>query len=72
LTARALSRDPSLRLPGALLLGMRMGWRPTRNAEISITVDNLADRHILEAYSQGPTVAIPIRRTYFVKWTHKF
>ena len=32
----------------------------------------LYDRRVLECYSEGPTPAIPLRRTFALKWTQRF
>jgi outer membrane receptor protein involved in Fe transport len=58
--------------PGTFLVGARLAWHPTRWGELSFSVDNLTDRKVLEAYSQMPNVAIPIRRTFVLKWTQRF
>jgi iron complex outermembrane recepter protein len=72
LMARARSRDLGMDLPGALLLDARLGWRATRSGELSISVQNLTDRRLLETYSENPFVSIPIRRTFVIKWTQRF
>jgi len=72
LTAKGRSRDVRYALPGAFLLGARLGWRPTRSGELSFSVDNLTDRQVLEAYSMAPNIAIPIRRTFVLRWTQRF
>jgi outer membrane receptor protein involved in Fe transport len=72
LMARARSRDGNYALPGAFLLGARLAWRPTRSGELSFSVDNLTNRRVLEAYAERPNIAIPIRRTYMLRWTQRF
>jgi len=72
LTVRARSRDTGFNLPGALLVDARLGWRPFRTSEVSIAVENLTDRRMLESLPEGPTVAIPIRRGFTLKWTQRF
>jgi iron complex outermembrane receptor protein len=72
LNAKARSRDGYFDLPGAFLVGARLGWRPTRSGELSLSVDNLTDRKVLEALAQAPNIAIPIRRTYLLTWTQRF
>jgi iron complex outermembrane receptor protein len=71
-TVRARSRDTGFNLPGALLVDARLGWRPFRTSEVSIAVENLTDRRLLESLPEGPMVAIPIRRGFTLKWTQKF
>jgi iron complex outermembrane receptor protein len=72
LTARVRSRDTGWNTPGVLLMDARLGWRPFRNSELSVAVENLADRRFVECFSEGPTVAIPMRRTFTVKFTKSF
>jgi outer membrane receptor protein involved in Fe transport len=72
LTAKARSRDVTYALPGAFLVGARLAWRATRSGELSFCVDNLTDRRVLEAYSEAPNIAIPIRRTFLLSWTQRF
>jgi iron complex outermembrane receptor protein len=73
LTARARSRDDVLYdIPGVLLLDARLAWRPWRTGEFSLAVKNLTGREVMEGYPELSTVAIPIRRTYVLKWTQRF
>jgi len=72
LTAKARSRDEIHALPGAFLIGARLGWRPTHSGELSFSVDNLTDRRVLEAYAVTPGISLPIRRTFVLKWTQRF
>jgi len=72
LMARVRSRDTNWDLPGAFLLDARIGWRPIRSGEFSLSVQNLADRRLLETYAESPFLSIPIRRTFVVKWTQRF
>lgn len=72
LMARARSRNMPFNLPGALLADARLGWRPRRDVEFSVSVQNLTGRTVLETYSEGPFAAIPLRRTFVCKWTQKF
>jgi len=73
LTARARTRyDVLYHLPGVLLLDARLAWRPWRSGEFSLAVKNLAGREVMEGYGDLSTVAIPIRRTYVLKWTQRF
>ena len=70
--ARARSREVNFGLPGAFLVDARLGWRPTRNMEWSFSLNNLTDRRIVEASSEAATPAIPVRRTFLLKWTQRF
>jgi iron complex outermembrane receptor protein len=71
LMAKARSRETHHSLPGAFLIDARLGWRPTRSGEMSFSVENLTNRKVMEAYSEEPNVAIPIRRTFVIKWTQR-
>jgi hypothetical protein len=60
-------------LPGAILMDARLAWRPTRNGEVSVTVQDLANRRVLECYPEiGGTPATPVRRTYILRRTQRF
>jgi hypothetical protein len=72
LMARARSHDSSLNLPGVVLMDARLAWRPTRSGEISFTVQDLANRQVLESYPEVATPAIPVRRTFILRWTQRF
>jgi iron complex outermembrane receptor protein len=72
LMARARSHDTSLNLPAVLLLDARVAWRPTRSGELSLTVKDLANRQVLECYPEVTTLAIPLRRTFIIRWTQRF
>jgi iron complex outermembrane recepter protein len=69
--ARFRSRDANYNLPGAFLVNSRLGWRPTRSGELSVSVQNLTDRRVLECYAEGSELAIPIRRTFVIRWTQR-
>ncbi|MBZ5727577.1 MAG: TonB-dependent receptor plug domain-containing protein [Acidobacteriia bacterium] len=71
LMARARSRDLNFNLPGVLLLDARLSWRPSRAAEVSVSVENLANRSVLECYPEIATPAIPLRRMFVIKWTQR-
>jgi iron complex outermembrane receptor protein len=73
LTARARSRDEDLyHIPGVMLLDARLAWRPWHTGEFSLTVKNLTGREVMEGFPELETVAIPIRRTFVIKWTQRF
>ena len=72
LMARARSREVKWGLPGAFLVDARLSWRPTRNMEWSFNLNNLTDRRVVEASSEAATPAIPIRRTFLLKWSQRF
>jgi iron complex outermembrane receptor protein len=73
LTARARSRDEDLyHIPGVLLLDARLAWHPWRTGEFSLTVKNLTGREVMEGFPELETLAIPIRRTFVMKWTQRF
>ena len=70
--ARGRSHDRTWDLPGTMLFDARLGWRPTRSGELSLSARNLANRMVLDCYSEGLLPAIPLRRTFLVKWTQRF
>ena len=73
LTARARSKDEALyRIPGMFLMDARLAWRPWRTGELSITAKNLTGREVMDGFPELQTVAIPIRRTFVLKWTQRF
>ncbi len=72
LMGRARSRNKGYELPGAVLADARVSWRFTRSGELSFSLQNLTNRQVVESYSEPPYAAIPLRRTFVVKWTHKF
>jgi iron complex outermembrane receptor protein len=72
LMARARSRNVAFNLPGVLLADARLGWRPARETEFSLSIQNLTGRTVVETFSEGPFVAIPLRRTFVFKWTQRF
>jgi hypothetical protein len=55
-----------------LLFDARLAWRPWRTGEFSLAVKNLTGREVMEGYPELSTVAIPIRRTFVLKWTQRF
>jgi iron complex outermembrane receptor protein len=69
---RARSHERNCGLPGAFLVDARLGWRPSRNSEWSIALNNITNRRILEASSEAATPTLPIRRTFLVKWSRRF
>jgi iron complex outermembrane receptor protein len=72
-TARARSRDNVLyTLPGVLLVDARLAWRPWRGGEWSVTAKNLTGRTVMEGIPELANVAIPLRRTWVMKWTQRF
>jgi iron complex outermembrane receptor protein len=70
--ARARSREVNWGLPGAFLVDVRVGWRPSRNMEWNFCLNNVTDRRVVEASSEAATPAIPMRRLFMVKWTQRF
>jgi iron complex outermembrane receptor protein len=67
LMMRAHSRDTTLNLPAAVLLDARLAWRPTRSGELSLTVNDLTNREVLDCcepekqtrLAVGHTVTLP-------------
>ena len=72
LMARARSRNLAFQLPGVLLADARLSWRPAHGTELSVSVQNVTDRTVVETSSEAPFVALPLRRTFVVKWTQMF
>jgi len=72
LMAKVRSHDLAFGVPGALLFDARIGWRPTNSGEFSLALQNITDRKILQSYPEVYTPAIPIRRTFVIKWTQRF
>lgn len=72
LMAKVRSHDLAFGVPGALLFDVRIGWRPTSSGEFSLALQNITDRRILESYPEVYTPAIPIRRTFVIRWTQRF
>ena len=70
--ARYRSREATFQAPGVLLVDARLAYRPARSGELSLSVKNLTDRRVLETYSEFCFPAIPVRRTFVVKWTQRF
>jgi iron complex outermembrane recepter protein len=68
---RARSRDQNYPLPGVFLVDARLGWRLSRSGELSFSVSDLTNRQVLETYPEGPIPAIPLRRTFLIKWTQR-
>ncbi len=72
LMGKAQSRDRAFGLPGGLLLDARLAWRPAGWGELSLAVQDLTDRNVVESYSEVNALSIPIRRTVVLKWTQRF
>jgi iron complex outermembrane receptor protein len=72
LMARVRGRDHNFDLPGVLLFDARLAWQATRGTEISVTVHNLTNRHVLEAFAEGGVPSIPVRRTVLFQWVQRF
>jgi iron complex outermembrane receptor protein len=72
LMARARSHDDAMNLPGVVLIDARLAWRLTRSGEVSATVQDLANRQVLESYGELATMSIPVRRTFIFRWTQRF
>ena len=71
LTARARSRNEVWGLPGVALLDARLGWRPSRDTELSFSMQNVTGREVVET-GETPFVSIPTRRTFLVRWVQRF
>jgi iron complex outermembrane recepter protein len=71
-SARARSRDRGFGTAGALFLDARISWRPIRSGEISVAVENLANRQVVEIYPEILFCSIPTRRLFSIRWTERF
>jgi hypothetical protein len=72
LMARAPSHDDALDLPGVVPIDARLASRPTRCGEVSFTVQDFANRQVLECYPELATPASSVRRTFFFRWMQRF
>jgi len=72
LMARTRSRDLAYGLPGAAFFDARLAWRPHHAGEVSVFVENIADRRAVEVYAETGYRSIPTRRTFVMKWTGRF
>jgi len=72
LMARARSRDTAFALPGVFLMDLRLAWLSSKSGELSLAVQDLTGRKVLETYSEGPFVAIPTERSFVVRWSQRF
>jgi len=72
-TLRPRSGDEQLfHLPATLFVDARLGWRPTRSGELSLTVRNLTGRNVLAGIPELTVAALPLRRTVILQWTQRF
>ncbi len=72
LMLRGRSRERNTGLAGGVFVDARFGWRPVRSGELSMAIQNLNDRRVLDYYPEAANPAIPLRRTFVVKWTQRF
>jgi iron complex outermembrane receptor protein len=72
LMAKARSRDPIYGTAGGLLVDARIGWRPWRSGELSFSAKDLTNRPVVESYGELLLPAIPLRRTFEIKFTQRF
>ncbi|HEV3333464.1 MAG TPA: TonB-dependent receptor plug domain-containing protein [Bryobacteraceae bacterium] len=72
LMARARSRDATFALPGAFLMDARLAWLCGKSSELSLAVQDLTGRRVLETYSEGPFAAIPTARSFVIRWSQRF
>jgi iron complex outermembrane receptor protein len=63
---------PGLAIPGYTRLDLRLGWRPWRGADISVSGQNLLQDHHLEYLADGEYVATEARRALVVRCTWSF
>ena len=60
---------PAPAIPSYTQLSARLGWRASRQLELSLTGSNLLDDHVEFG---GPTVRAVFGRSYFAKATWSF
>lgn len=66
-----VTEPPAPAVPGYTRLDLRLGWRPRRGVELSLTAQNLADdRH--DEYSALETVAAEVPRALFGRLELRF
>jgi iron complex outermembrane receptor protein len=61
---RHVSALPNPVIPAYTAVDMRLGWRPTRNTELSVTVQNLFDPGHVEFGT--PATASEVERSAFL------
>jgi iron complex outermembrane receptor protein len=71
LMARARSGNQAFNLPDAILADVRVSWKASSSTELSFSMKNLTNRHVLESYPEGASLAIPTRRTFVVNWIYR-
>ena len=63
------SHDDALDLRGVVPIDARLAWRSTRRGGVSVSVQYLANRQVLERNPEIATPPIPVSRTL---WTQRF
>jgi iron complex outermembrane receptor protein len=72
LMLRGRSGERNTGLAAGVFFDARLGWRPNRFSELSAAAQNLGNRQVLDYYPEAAYAAIPLRRTFIVKWTQRF
>ncbi len=72
LMGRARTSNSGYDVPGSVIFDARLGYHPWRNSELSFDMQDVLDRHVLDTYTEAPFVAIPLRRTFVVRWRQSF
>ena len=72
-TARYVDSLPAIAIPSYLTVDARLGWRPSRNLELALVGQNLADnRHAEFSPSFIATQRTQIERSFYAKVTWHF
>jgi iron complex outermembrane receptor protein len=72
LALRTIAELPNPRVPGYTALDMRIGWRPSKNLEISLTGSNLLDSRHAEFNSSPGLAPSELNRSFYLGATWKF
>lgn len=72
LMARGRTEDPAYGVPGDVMLDARIAYHPSRRSELSLSVQDLLNRQVIEGYPEGSFVVIPQRRTCVLRWRQDF
>ena len=70
-TALGVGRVPSAGVAGYVRVDARLGWRPVRAHEFSVTLQNLTDTNRLEFIPDGLYFALRQRRAVVVRWAFR-
>jgi iron complex outermembrane receptor protein len=68
----AIDKIPAYNVPGYVRIDSRLGWRPTRGHELSLTVQDWLNQRRLEFQSELYIYAVPMQRSMILRWTTRF